>query len=55
MCRKHGKPCIELPLDAASEETAGRLRAWLAANGIGTLNVAGSRESRAPGVGAYVA
>lgn len=46
---------IELRLDVAAEETVGRLRVRLAANGIGTLNVAGSRESKVPGIGAYVA
>jgi hypothetical protein len=32
-----------------------RLREWLTKNAIGTLNVAGSRESGAPGIGAFVA
>jgi hypothetical protein len=47
LCRRHGRPCLELPVNPPAEETAGRLRAWLAANAVRTLNVAGSLESDA--------
>lgn len=43
-----GKPL--LILDVGDREAAGRLRAWLRDLGGGTLNVAGPRESRQPGI-----
>jgi hypothetical protein len=55
LCRKHGRPCLELRLDLPVEEAAERARAWLVEHAIGTLNVAGSRESQAPGIDEYVA
>jgi hypothetical protein len=45
-------PC--LAFDPRSEE-AGRLRGWLRTNKIKVLNVAGSRESTAPGIQLLVA
>ena len=54
-CAKHGRPCLELRPDLPVEDAAERLRAWLVEHVIGTLNVAGSRESQAPGIGCYVA
>ncbi len=42
-CIQEGKPFIENP-------TSENLRAWLRINAIHTLNVAGNRESRNPGI-----
>lgn len=49
-CRQNGKPLllIDLSLDAAKTRRA--LRAWLKAHSIQSLNVAGPRESSAPGI-----
>src|SRR4051812_35930033 len=55
LCRRHGRPCLELPRDLPAGAAAARLRSWLADNRVRTLNVAGSRESGAPGIGAHVA
>jgi len=47
----HGRPCLHV--DVADPKAEENLRAWL--SGIdGTLNVAGSRESGAPGIGQTV-
>jgi hypothetical protein len=43
------KPCLRLDLEAAPAAEA--LRAWIRTHGIRVLNVAGPRESRAPGIG----
>lgn len=49
------KPLLHLDLAALSEvEAEKRLRAWMIEEGIGTLNVAGSRESKAAGIGRAV-
>jgi hypothetical protein len=48
-CRRLGRPCLCVvegrtrPSEAAD---------WIAANGLRVLNVAGNRESKAPGIGA---
>jgi hypothetical protein len=55
LCRKHGRPCLELRPDLPVEEAAERLRAWLLEHVMETLNVAGSRDSQALGIGGYVA
>jgi hypothetical protein len=55
LCRTHARPCLELRPDLPIKEAAERLRAWLVEHAIGTLNVAGSRESQAPAIGGYVA
>ena len=49
IARELGRPHLVVDLDADPEpaETAG----WIADAGIATLNVAGPRESGAPGVG----
>jgi hypothetical protein len=44
----YGKPC--LIVDLAGEPDPGAVRAWMAKHRIGTLNVAGPRESKRPGV-----
>ena len=46
-----GKPMLHLDLGARSARTAAhRLLAWVEAEGIEVLNVAGPRESEAPGI-----
>lgn len=53
-----GKPCLHLDLEEvriSPEATAVRLRSWLTAHRIRTLNVAGPRESQARGIEAAVA
>jgi hypothetical protein len=48
---KFGKPCLIEQLDAGiTKEAVERVRAWLRANTIKTLNVAGPRESKRPGI-----
>ena len=49
LCRAYGKPALILDLDRKLriEDFAD----WLHANGIATLNVAGPRESKQPGIG----
>ena len=50
LARRHGKPLlvVDLSRDPSPEEVA----RWIEARAIGTLNVAGPRESQRPGVGA---
>jgi hypothetical protein len=48
---QYGRPLLHLDLSAmASGEAATRLRAWLHFADIEVLNVAGSRESKTPGL-----
>ncbi len=54
LCREHRRPCLELPLSLTVEEAVEMLRRWLTEHAVGTLNVAGNRESAVPGVGAHV-
>jgi hypothetical protein len=46
----HRKPCLVVQLDARASDDAARVRTWLAASSIRTLNVAGPRESKSPGI-----
>ncbi len=50
LARRHGKPLlvVDLSRDSSPEEGA----RWIQARAIGTLNVAGPRESQRPGIGA---
>jgi hypothetical protein len=48
-CQRSGKPCLPV-YPGASFEPA-HVATWIAKNGIGTLNVAGNRESEEPGIG----
>jgi hypothetical protein len=48
LAQKLGRPCLVLDLTGPQEPAAGR--AWLAARPIRILNVAGPRESEAPGI-----
>jgi hypothetical protein len=46
-----GKPHLLVPLDAGvTDEMGGNTLAWLLDHAIGTLNVAGPRESKRPGI-----
>ncbi|NDV25045.1 molybdenum cofactor carrier [Desulfovibrio sp. JC010] len=48
LARKHGKPLAVV--DPNSPDAVETIRAWIAANNIGIMNVAGPRESGAPGI-----
>lgn len=50
--RRLGRPCLHLTPAAA--HPAQRLREFVAAHALATLNVAGPRASEEPGVGAFV-
>lgn len=55
-CEDDGKPLLRLSYagkDADAETAARELADWLSREGIRVLNVAGNRESRDPGIGAY--
>lgn len=59
LAREHGRPHLHVDLAKLGDESASaRMRKWLAEIGaggeVGVLNVAGSRESEAPGIGARV-
>jgi hypothetical protein len=43
------RPCLHIALDTETEPSA-RLRQWCVQHGITTLNVAGTRESKARGI-----
>jgi hypothetical protein len=47
--RELERPCLVVPPDAADDAALERVRAWLSANDVEILNVAGPRESGAPG------
>lgn len=48
LTRRHGKPWLIVDPDGVGEVDA--VLAWLAANRVRTLNVAGPRESESPGI-----
>jgi len=50
---RHDKPCIPIARDAGGDAVQ-LLRDFIAGHGIRALNVAGSRESKKPGIGAWV-
>jgi hypothetical protein len=51
LAKRHGRPWLHVDLGIiGQEEAAGRIRVWLRENRIRTLNVAGSRASRDPGI-----
>jgi hypothetical protein len=55
LARRHRKPHLHLDLARLTPEQASDLlRAWVEKEGVGILNVAGSRESNAPGIQALV-
>jgi hypothetical protein len=50
-CRAEGKPCISVDLGRTDfREAAAGIRKFIVDEKIKTLNVAGSRESKAPGI-----
>jgi hypothetical protein len=53
LAARHRRPCLVVDLGAAPDVE--EVRSWARANGVGTLNVAGPRESSAPGVYARAA
>jgi hypothetical protein len=50
--RKHGKPLIHV--SAVDPDPAGRLQRFLEDNVIDTLNIAGPRKSKEPGIAEFV-
>lgn len=48
MAQKGSKPCYEVDLDTRAKP--GEAKAWIEQNRIEVLNVAGPRESQAPGI-----
>ena len=48
LARRKKKPCLVVDVGAEVDVTG--IRAWAEANGVGVLNVAGPRESSAPGI-----
>ena len=55
MARKHGKPCLPVDVERVStDDAAARLRAFVLEQQVEILNVAGSRESGAPGLAEQV-
>ena len=51
--RKNGKPCLHLSREVNGDPVT-ELRAFIQANRVKVLNVAGSRASKEPGVGSFV-
>ena len=54
LCRRDGRPCLTIPPDAAPDQAARQLRAWLNEHRIATLNLAGNRASQAPEIAQLV-
>jgi hypothetical protein len=55
LAREHGRPRLHVDLGKTADERAAQdLREWLASVPVAVLNVAGSRESGAPGIGERV-
>jgi len=52
--RKHGKPCLHIARAGSYIDPALPLRQFVEEHGIKRLNVAGSRESTAPGIHRWV-
>ena len=53
--KKHGKPCIHIPQNSDYyENPALILQRFVDEQGLKTLNVAGSRESKEPGIYEWV-
>jgi hypothetical protein len=53
--RRHGKPCLHLAAERSGKEVAAQLEEFIRKHNIRILNLAGSRGSEEPGVGAFVA
>jgi hypothetical protein len=52
LCRRHGRPV--LAVDPRSPDVAARIMIFLVEHRPGSVNVAGNRESRSPGIGKVV-
>ena len=52
--RKHGKPCLVVHELNGADAAAGCVQKFLKQHRIDVLNVAGPRESHAPGLGKFV-
>jgi hypothetical protein len=51
LARKHKRPCLHIDLnDVAEFEAAVEIMNWITQHGVETLNVAGSRASKDPGI-----
>ena len=50
IARRLGRPSLVVDLGSANSGTPDRAGAWIEAEGVATLNVAGPRESTAPGI-----
>jgi len=51
LAKKHGKPWVHIDLASLAVSDAVRfIRSWLERNDIQTLNIAGPRQSKAPGI-----
>ncbi|MBI3463526.1 MAG: putative molybdenum carrier protein [Planctomycetes bacterium] len=48
LARRHAKPCLIVDLD--EPPASDTIHAWLAANRVSILNIAGPRESQSPGI-----
>ena len=53
LANDHDKPLFHLPFAEVEDDQIEEFRYWLARFRIGTLNVAGNRESQSPGIGAF--
>lgn len=55
LARQHRKPLLRIDLKKHTDrEAAAKLREWMTEHAVAVVNVAGSRESRAPGIGRRV-
>lgn len=55
LCGRFGKPCLVVQMEPGNEEAkAENVRKWLREHAIRTLNIAGPRESKRPGIYAAV-
>jgi len=51
LAAKHSKPCLRINLDLLGDHVAAeKIKEWLTDHEISVLNIAGSRESKDPGV-----
>ena len=48
LCKRHNKPCLVIDLN--DEESRVDMKTWINKNGLGTLNIAGNRESVSTGI-----
>ena len=55
LCREYQKPCLKIPYPSStSDSPRDALAVWCLVNCVETLNVAGNREERNPGIQAFV-